>query len=338
MKRYFFSSLLLVLFLISANHSIAEIAPISAKIPSFKLSDEAIAFTKGFHARELIKDEIFIDSLQTILNSGLNEQAKIDSFVILLDKIGWLFNGSVRLFPGGSYVETYYGIVSTYIKYQKAFKNINYNVTGILEIASKSCEENTISCSNALLLATILDKKASSQTISQLSTVQHINNSKVPAIFLHNLTLSAVLSRNIKLIEKLLDIVSEIKIEEGREDILSAAGIYNYKPFLTTIKTFARKQYLENFDNSVQTAIIIIRKKSPPKEFDVFFKSLKTGDKKKIREESLNLMVKNNFKGPLQSQKRSWIKTWDGFDVTVYEDGMHLSLKDRFSHFRSNNK
>ncbi len=331
MNNYLFKPLLII-FLINTASLEAEVAPENHKQPSFELSKAAKNIINQYHLNELLSYQGSSNAIKNILNSELSEKEKVQAFVVLLDKVDLLFNGSVILAKNKSYFYTYKENIYIFMQFQNRLKNLNYKTDKIEIIASNSCNKDVVLCSNALLLATLLDANISKNTVMDMSNIKTINNAQRPSILLHNLTISAVLTHDSKPIEKLMLLLPDIKIEEGREDILCAAGVLKSPILLKGIQHFVKTEYLNLFDNSIYTAVNIIKRNMEPKIFSNFFNELKKEDKNKIRIEYLNAMEKNNFKYPL---KGSWAKIWDNFNITIYEDGLYIYLDD-FHHFRSN--
>jgi hypothetical protein len=328
-----------ILFAITPIMSIAAKAPIEIKQSSFVLSSEAQIFTEKYHANDLIDDSYFISTLDMILTSDLNELSKVDAFMIILDKIGWLFNGTMKLFPERNYFETYTGTIATYLKYQKALEPLEYDINKLLAITQPSSNASVIQRANALLLATIVNRQASISQIYALCNSEVINSSDVPAIMLHSISMSVVLARDAQLAHRLLAIIPSISIEEGREDILCSAGIYSVPEIIDSIRKYVRNNYVSSFDCSIQTGLIIIQKRSLKDDFISFLEELSTIDHEKVRAKDISEFKSSNFRGPLESLpgERVYTKTWDNFNITFYDDGTLVTYGD-FSHFRSFNK
>src|SRR4051812_18040406 len=76
------------------------------KKPSFPIDPNAEAFLGKFDRMALLKDEVFVKALEDLAKSGLSPAAKADAFALMQQRIGWLFVGAARLFPGRGYAQT----------------------------------------------------------------------------------------------------------------------------------------------------------------------------------------------------------------------------------------
>ena len=76
----------------------------------------------------------------------------------------------------------------------------------------------------------------------------------------------------------------QIESEESREDVIAATSIFRDDKLRDKIEEFVRKRFPGMFDNSVQTALIVLAMAGPPDHFRTFYKSLGdlTKDKKDI--------------------------------------------------------
>ena len=161
--------------------------------PSFPIAVEAKAFVARFDRTELVKDDVFIKVLVDLAQSDMSAEAKADAFALVQERIGWLFVGAARLFPNEGYARTIAMIVTTYIQYQQKMP-ADLKVERLLELARKARDDHPLRASNALLLATILNHKASKESVLKAIDAHAIENATVPAIDLHNLSLAAALA------------------------------------------------------------------------------------------------------------------------------------------------
>ena len=82
--------------------------------PSFPIDPAAEAFVGKFDRPALLKDEVFLKALQDLVKSDLTPAAKADTFALMQQRIGWLFVGAARLFPGQSYAQTQAMVLTTF--------------------------------------------------------------------------------------------------------------------------------------------------------------------------------------------------------------------------------
>src|SRR5262245_59977507 len=88
----------LILILAPAPQRGAGAAPDDHK-PSFPIEADAAAFVARHTREELAQDEVFVKVLTELARSDLSLKSKADAFVLMQERIGWLFAGTARLFP-----------------------------------------------------------------------------------------------------------------------------------------------------------------------------------------------------------------------------------------------
>jgi hypothetical protein len=305
---------------LAVSASICNAEPPSGKAtdrkPSFARAAEAEAFVARFDRTELVRDEVFVKVLQELARSDLSPQAKADAFALMQERIGWLFVGATRLFPGYGYFQTATMILSTYFQYQQKMPE-GLDVGPLLELARTSRADHPLRASNALLLATILNPKAAKETVEKAIDAEAIAKAPVPTIDLHNLAFAAALTADPKVVGRVLALLPGLKSEESREDVMAVTGIYRVKELRDPIEEFLRRNFPASFDQSVQTAICVLAHASPLDHFRTFYKSLGdlTKDPKDI--ETLRKFWDDGFRDRLQSDDpaQSPLKVWDGFNL-----------------------
>ncbi len=115
MNNYLFK-LLLIIFLINTASLEAKVAPENHKQASFKLSVSAKKMIDNYQTKELLSAQKFIQVMKNILDSQLTEKEKVDAFIILLDKIKFLFDGTVTLAKDKDYFFSYTKKISRNLK------------------------------------------------------------------------------------------------------------------------------------------------------------------------------------------------------------------------------
>jgi hypothetical protein len=103
------------------------------------------------------------------------------------------------------------------------------------------------------------------------------------------------------------------------------------------IEQFTRSRFPGSFDNSVQTALIVLAHAGPPDHFRDFYKSLGdlTKDKKDI--DLLRKFWDSGFRDRLQSDDpaKSPLKLWDGFTFTLDNGGGWITFGRSFRYWIS---
>ena len=164
------------------------------KKPSFAIEPAAQAFIGKFDRMALLKDDVFIKALEDLARSGLSPAAKADAFALMQERLGWLFVGAARLFPGQGYAQTQAMVLTTFFQYQQKMPK-GLDVGPLLELARTGRNDHPLRASNALLLAMILNQaSATKDAVRKAIDWKAIEAAQVPAIDLHNLALAAALT------------------------------------------------------------------------------------------------------------------------------------------------
>jgi hypothetical protein len=321
-----------ILVLFPVAQSVAGAAPDDHK-PSFAVEADAEAFLAKYTREELSRDEVFVEVLRELAKSGLSPGSKADAFALMQERIGWLFVGTARLFPKLGYFQTQTLILSTYLEYQQKMPR-GLEVGPLVDFAKKARGEHPLRSSNALLLATILNRSAACEAVKAAIDAKQIASAQVPAIDLHNVSLAAALTYDPDLVAKAVSLLPEIDSEESREDLLIATGIYRQDKLREAVEAFVRKRFPASFDNSVQTALMVLAHAGPPDQFRAFYKSLGT-DKESI--EKLSRFWDSGFRDRLQSDDpaKQPLKIWDGFTVNLERDGAWVTYGDNYRYWVS---
>lgn len=314
----------------------AKPAPESEKTCSFPLSPDAKRLIEPIDQRELVDDAKFLATLRLVLDDPkLDTGGKIDAFFLMLRKIGWDFTGTVRIFPHSNYLQTYTGMAATYLGYQHQLEFLGYDVFPILQQALTDYERNAVRSSYGLLLAALVNPKQTVGTIRSFSDASKIKSSEMPPIILHNLSLSVVLSRDFKLAEELGNLLQKIKIEEGQEDILCTLSIFHAKEIAAIVYSFLQEALKYKYDAAVETGILVMQKILPPDEFRTAYDKLVAGVEDPGRKKRLLELKQEGFDSLRKfGPGEGWVKTWDGVDLILYDDGIAIHYGPRFRDYK----
>jgi hypothetical protein len=328
----------LAAFWILASIAVAAQGPkdVDKKAPSFPIAAEAKAFVDRYDRTELVKDAVFIKVLEELARSKLSPEAKADAFALMQERIGWLFVGAMRLFPKVGYAQTTAMILTTYFEYQQKMP-ADLEVGPLLELARTARGTHPLRASNALFLATILNPKAAKDAVRKAIDAKAIAKAAVPAIDLHNLSLAAALTLDPEVLRKLVDLLPDVDSEESREDVIAVTSNFQDETLRDKVEQFIRRRFPASFDNSVQTALIVLMHVGPQDHFRTFYKSLGdlTKDKKDI--DLLRKFWDDGFRDPFQANAAlgSALKIWDGFTFAVAKDGGTIMYGKSFRYWIS---
>ena len=281
----------------------------------------------------LLKDEVFIKALEDLAKSKLSTAAKADAFALMQQRVGWLFVGAARLFPGRGYAQTQAMVFTTFFEYQQKMPE-GLDVGPLLELA-RTMHGPTIRfrASNAILLASILNHESAKDAVRQAIDLKAIESAQVPAIDLHNLGLAAALTADPKIVADAVALLPKIDSEESREDLIVITSVFDDAALRGKIEEFVRSRFPASFDNSVQTALIVLAHAGPRDDhFRTFYKSLGdlTKDKKDIK--LLSDFWDSGFRDRMQSDdpEKSPLKLWDGFKFALEKDGGWITFGKTF--------
>jgi hypothetical protein len=243
------------------------------------------------------------------------------------------FAGTSRLFPKLGYFQTQTRILSTYVRYQQKMPE-GLEVGPLLDFAKQARGDHHLRPSNAVLLATILNRPAACGPVKAAIDAKQIASTQVPAIDLHNVSLAAALTRDPDVVAKTVSLLPAIASEESREDLVIATGIYRDDKLRDAVEAFVRQRFPASFDNSVQTALMVLAHAGPLDHFRQFYKSLGT-DKESI--EKLSRFWDSGFRDRLQSDDpaKQPLKIWDGFRVRLEHDGAWVAYGDNHRYWVS---
>jgi hypothetical protein len=304
--------------------------------PSFPIEPAAEAFIGKFGRTALLQDEVFVKALEDLARSDLSAATKADAFALMQQRIGWLFVGAARLFPGRSYAQTQAMVLTTFFKYQQRMPK-ELEVGPLLALAQTGRAEHPLRSSNAVLLASILKREAAKETVRKMIDLKSIETAQIPAIDLHNLGLAAALTADPRVVAEAVALLPKIESEESREDLIVITSIFKDDALRGTIEQFVRNRFPASFDNSVQTALIVLAHAGPPDHFRVFYKSLGelTKDEKDI--DLLRKFWDAGFRDRLQSDDpaQSPLKIWDGFTFALENRGGWITFGKSFRYWIS---
>ena len=294
--------------------------------PSFAVEPAAEAFVRKYGRVELTKDEVFVRALEELARSDLPPAAKADAFALMQRAIGWLFTGATRVFPGTSYPQTQAMILSSYFQYGQKLPE-GLDVGPLLELARAERARHPLRPSNALLLATIINRKAAHDAVARAVDWKAVEACPVPAIDLHNLALAAALTGDPRVVADLLALLPKVESEESQEDLIAATGIFADVRLRDPIEAFARAQFPAKFDNAVQTALIALIHLGDEAHFRAFYKKLGDDAHDEAAIDRLRKFWDDGFRTPFQADpSKSALKIWDGFTFSIDKDGGWISF------------
>jgi hypothetical protein len=318
---------------IDKDHS----APPEARKATYLISDKAHAVIDPLDARTLAGDEAFIQTLKSVLkNPEFTEADRADAFFLMRMKFDWAFIGAVSIPPRFTYDRVFGMYLQTYRGYHKALGD-GHDVKGLLELARLPEPQHIVRASSALLLAAVLEPEATRGTVMTLCDPQLVAASAAPPIAIHHLALCAALCGiGDEGFTKLAALTSQFPFEESQEDILLALAYSGGARTRELIQQFAEQHAPKKFDLPVQLALTIVRSRQTPQEFQAWIQPLAAkAESEECKKSILDwAAAKPTPIGPPDPQG-GWMKIWDGFEATIYDDGMRLRFGDKFSGFMS---
>ena len=312
-------------------------APPDARKPTYLISAKAQAAIGPLDARTLADDEAFIKTLTGVLkNPDFSDADKADAFFLMRMKFDWAFIGAASIPPGLTYDRVFGMYLNTYRGYGKALGD-GRDVKGLLELAKLSGPEHITRASSALLLAAVLDPKATRDTVVALCDPQLVEASAAPPVTIHHLSLCAALCGvGDEGYTRLAAFTARFPFEESQEDVVLALAYSDSPRTRELIRQFTEHHAPKKFDLAVQLALTIVRSRQTPQEFQTWIQPLAAKAESEELKKSLLDWAAAAPKpiGPFHPQ-RGGMKLWDGFDAIIYDDGVQLKFGDKFSGFMS---
>jgi hypothetical protein len=307
----------------------------SDKTPSFPIAQQATALIGPIDGRRLVDDRVFLSTLKGLVaSSTFSGEDKADAFALMLRKIGWQFTGSVRIPNGYNYLRIYTGMASTFIGYQQYLSSSGLKSTDLLTVARGQCATHVVRCAHALLLAMLIDPTAGTPVVKSLIDMGQIRAAQVPPILLHHLSLAVVLTRDGRLATAFGALLNQVEWEENQEDILCMLAMFDTSGAVEMTKAFVQSALQTKLDEAVRTAFAVLRRRLTDQEFRAWYVQVSSTASDPARTAALNGLREGNFKSLDRFGPGSdWVKTWDDFSVTTYEDGMSLSYQGVFRDF-----
>ncbi|PIE34139.1 hypothetical protein CSA56_08340 [candidate division KSB3 bacterium] len=325
--------LCILLFSLTERPLYAGIAPENIREQKLHVSSQARQFIESREIPKLADDEYFWECLgDALIRDELTEDDKVDTFYLLLKTIGWSFAGAVRIPEGYSYFEVFARQSMSFLNAQNSLQTLDYNVQEFLQIALRDYEQHVAHASHALVLAMLLNPETSKTSLEFFLDQDVLQKAQVPAILLHYLAFSVVLSRQYTAALKMNELMSSVSSEQGREDILCALGMFSTDETLEAIKKIVLTELEEQYNYVADTGVLIVRQHLSDSDFYSYFMELVEDSKKKF---SLNKLKDRHFQSRLwwYTDKKVMIKIWDDFQARVYDDGMLMTYGEVFADF-----
>ncbi|MCP5056761.1 MAG: hypothetical protein GY937_08575 [bacterium] len=250
----------------------------------------------------------------------------------MLDRIGWLFAGSQRLFPNRGYLGTFGGQATTYFAYQEQLDQHRSLAPDFFSLSRVNCSKNVVRCSSGLLLAALVGPQAAGAEVTRLVDSSAELSAEVPDILIHSITLAAALSRDTETVLGLVPLLNRASSEESREDVICALALYSSPAAVAAITAFVEAQLPASQDNAVQTGLAAAKLRLDSDEFEAWQGRLRASLNSE-RKEVLDDIGARGFLPPMLSSE-PLVKLWDGIGTVIYDDGMQLLHPSGFSYFR----
>jgi hypothetical protein len=271
-------------------------------------------------------DDFFNDLLKKIASDNqFTEEEKAKLFYLLFKKIGYAFVGVEYIPPKQNYFTYHQGKVYILQKTKAVLKDLNYNISALLQIVDSNYISNPILASNALLLSTLLNPDNVLTKLKHYSQSDVIMQSKNPDIFNHYVCLSASLAQDTLIRTNLEKNLTAFTKEGFLEDVFCA--LYSKNNPVAPIKTYITKEKNPLNNLAIETALCALSDKVPPASFHQSVNTLMTSAKEKWKNDLLkNILAKKiPYNYSLTSKDQLVTKVWDGVVISSYLDGILIS-------------
>ena len=268
-------------------------------------------------------DDFFNSQLKTIMqDTSFKELEKVQLFYLMQKKIGFAFYGGAYIPPKQSYFSHHLGKAYIYQKTKLSLKDLNFDVTSLLNLVDSNRNKDAILTSSALLLATLLNSQGVTKKLEEYTKEQTILSSKNPEIFNHFVCLSASILQDSVIVKNLIRNLMSFKSNGMIEDALCA--LYSKKNPVTTIKTYILSEKNSQNGLAIQTALCALGDKVPPASVQQSIKVLITSSRDKWKTDMLKNLLANKipFNYSISSADQLVPKVWEGSAKTMYTDGM----------------
>src|SRR5688572_20628130 len=310
-------------------------APPEARKPTYLISSKAHALIDPLDARTLADDAAFLRTLGGVLkNADLTDADKADAFFLMRKKFDWAFIGAASIPPGYTYDRVFGLYLDTYQGYRRTLGE-GHDVKGLLETAKLAGPEHIVRASSALLLAAVLDPDGTRDTVVALCDPKLVAASAAPPITIHHLALCAALcGMGDEGHAKLAALASRFPFEESQEDVVLALAFSKGMRVRELIRAFAEEQAPKKFDLAVQLALTIVRSRQTPEEFRAWVEPVaaKAGSEE-VKKSIVDWAAAEPKPIGPSHPRGGWMKLWDGFEATIYDDGARLEFGETFSGF-----
>lgn len=271
-------------------------------------------------------DDFFNTLLKTIVSDKRwTEKEKVQLFYLMQKKLGYAFVGINYLPPKHNFYMFHLSETYTWLKTKSTLKELNYNVSKLIQLVDSNLTQDAVLASNALLLATILNPDSVSKKLEHYIQKQTILTSKNPNIFNHAVCMSASLYQNPVIVESLTKNILGFKESCFIEDALCA--LYSKNNPVGFIKDYILAEKNQANASAIQTALCALSIKVPPATFDKSVKSFLTESKEKWKKELCkNILDKKiPFNYNLSDKEQIVTKVWENVTLSLYTDGALIS-------------
>jgi len=273
-------------------------------------------------------DDFFNNYLSQILqNKQYSAKEKVQLFYLMQKKLGYAFVGVNYLPPKQNYYIFHLSKMLVLQKTMDAIVDAKQDANLFLDLVDAKNVDPIVS-SNALLLATLIDKSKTAVVLRKLADGESILKSKYPTIINHYVCLSASLINDSIVMKKIKANIFAFKQECMIEDAFCA---YYAKPApLSVIKDYVMAEADPVNDLAVQTAMCVLFTKISDNAFQQNVRNLsqkaKEPWKKELLEKMANAQIPFNYQ--LTTADQLATKVWDKIQVSNYSDGLLISNGD----------
>lgn len=323
----------------------ADPAPEEARHTTWQPTAAALHAVEALDVQRLVDDTYFVEALKRLVtDADLSADDKADVLALMLHSVGWRFNGVVPVPPHAGYVDVYAKRAGTFVHYQVAVSPLNVDIAGMVDVVKRTHASDSIRSGHALLLAAMLDPAAAAPVVSDLLDEGRLSRAQVPPIALHLASFAVVLIRDDALTQRIAALASRVPLEESREDILCAAGYWPLSPPVRNLMLeFVRSSAQDAFDNATWTGLAVLHNRVEPDVYQTLLDDLFAETTDETERATLGMFPDDvpipargglgELPGTLPGESRWIFKQWDGFTVTLYDEGARIQWGQSFSDY-----
>lgn len=284
---------------------------------------KSLAFIAKHTPENLAKNAYFIRAFRDLVqNTKMNATEKALGFFLMKRSFGWGFDGTRYIPPGASYYKAFQGEVIFHYRISQASADLAINVDSLLDLAQNKYKEDVLLAGNALLLATILDKKKASKTVHSFLAMSKIKQAQVPEILHNYVSHSILFVINADDIKILTQNLNQLKPKESKEEIITILAIYPAPSSIEAITKYVCSEDDPNNNLAIETSILALKNALPTSKLKATVQEIRSHIKGTWKEKIFNQIINSTSN---HDSVEGSLKSWSFASLTIYQNGVMVT-------------